>query len=302
MRTCLPPRLKHNDTIGLITPSSPMQAGRLDLGVHYFEQQGFKTRVGRYVHEANRFLAGTDIRRAEDIMDFFMDDEIKAIVAICGGYGSQRLLPLLDLNFIHSHPKWLTGFSDTTALQLGLLSQTGLISCSGFTFRDLVGHPPDPLIQQGLMACLFAENYHVEGAYPIRPGIVKGPLIGGNLSCMNILLGTPFQPNFEQAILLIEDVWAEPYRIDSMLSQLELAGVFQKISGLIWGQFEQCDAHQQPIRDGTIEDIILEWSQRISVPSVKEFPYGHRDRRCVLPLGQEVILDAEKGILSILFH
>jgi muramoyltetrapeptide carboxypeptidase len=113
-------------------------------------------------------------------------------------------------------------------------------------------------------------------------------------------MGTPFQPNFKNSILLLEEVWSEPYKIDSMLSQLELAGVFSQISGLIFGQFERCDAQHFPDRDGTVNDIINEWSNRISVPCIKEFPYGHGDRRCVLPIGKEVVLDAEIGTLTIL--
>src|SRR5690242_20588357 len=110
-----PPPLKIGSTIGLVTPSSPMLPGRLEAGIAYLQNKGFKVKLGNHIHETHRFLAGSDESRAEDIMHFFADKEIKAIVATGGGYGSQRILPYLDYELIHNHPKWVTGFSDTTA-------------------------------------------------------------------------------------------------------------------------------------------------------------------------------------------
>lgn len=300
MRYLYPEPLSSGDTIGLVTPSSPMMPGRLEAGIAYLEEKGFKTKVGRHVHDANRFMAGIDEDRARDMMDFFLDPSVKAIMATGGGYGSQRILPLLDYDVIRKNPKWVTGFSDTTALQAGLLKRAGIVSCTGFVFRDLDNPPVDSLIAKTLMACLSGESYQIEEGVSLRSGIVKGPLVGGNLACISVLMGTPFQPDFKDSILLLEEVWSEPYKIDSMLSQLELAGVFNQISGLIFGQFERCDAQHFPDRDGTVDDIINEWSNRICVPCIKEFPYGHGDRRCVLPIGKEVVLDAEIGILTIL--
>jgi muramoyltetrapeptide carboxypeptidase len=296
----IPPPLKTGDTIGLITPSSPMQDGRLELGIHYLEKKGFKTKVGQYVHKADRFLAGKDEERAQDIMDFFCDPQINAIMATGGGYGSQRILPFLDMKKIKANPKWLVGFSDTTALQLGILSQAGIASCTGFTFRDLEKPILDPFVEKTLMTCLMRQFFEINEGVSIVPGIVQGSLIGGNLDCLCALIGTPYQPNFKKSILLIEEVWAEPYKIDGMLSQLELAGIFHDVAGIIWGSFEQCDAHHFSDRDGTVNDIISEWSRRIAVPSIKDFPYGHQNRRCVLPLGGEVLLDAENVILKII--
>lgn len=222
----IPAPLKPGDTIGLITPSSPMQEGRIELGIQYLEQKGFKTKIGQYVYEANRFLAGKDQDRAQDAMNFFSDPDIHAIMATGGGYGSQRILPFLDMKKIKANPKWLVGFSDTTALQLGVLSQTGMASCTGFTFRDLEKPALDPLIEKTLMACLTRECFEINEGVTVVPGIVQGPLVGGNLGCLCALIGTPYQSNFKKRILLIEEVWAEPYKIDGMLSQLELAGIF----------------------------------------------------------------------------
>lgn len=295
----IPPSLKPGDTIGLITPSSPMRPERLELGLNYLKSKGFQVKLGQHMLDADRFLAGKDVDRANDIMAFFRDDSVHAIMATAGGYGSQRLLPHLDFDFIRAHPKWLTGFSDTTALQLALQTQSGLVTANGFTFRDVDPGEPDPLIDKTLMACLKNEGFTIQEGIPAIPGKAHGTLIGGTLSLLTALMGTPYQPIFKDAILLIEEVFAEPFQVDSMLSQLELAGVFNQISGVIFGQFVFCEPKENPERDGTINQVVQEWVQRINVPCLTEFPYGHGNRRCVLPLGQQVLLDVDACLLKI---
>lgn len=299
MTIIYPKPLKPGDTIGLVTPSSPMFPGRLEAGSAYLKEKGYKIKVGRHVHDNDRFLAGKDTDRAEDINHFFQDPEISAIMATGGGYGAQRILPHLDYDLIRANPKWITGFSDTTALQLGLLSQAGLASCTGFIFNNLDDGPPEALTEKTLMTCLSGESYEISEGKSVHPGTAKGALVGGNLGCMTSLMGTPYQPDFNQTILLIEEVGAEPYIVDMKLSQLDLAGVFEQVSAVIWGEFERCDAKHSPERDGTVEDVIHEWSKKIKKPSIKNFPYGHMKRRCVLPIGKEVILNADTCTLFI---
>lgn len=243
------------------------------------------------MHDGDRFLAGTDSHRAADIMEFVRDPEIKAIMAVAGGYGSQRLLPLLDFDLIKQNPKIITGFSDTTALQLGLLKMAGLVSYTGFTFRDVDKSEIESLVDETLMSCLTGKSVTISEGIAVNPGKVKAPLIGGNLECLIALMGTPYQPDYRGCILLIEDVFAEPYQTDSRLSQLHLAGIFDHAAGVIFGTFSNCIAQHHPDRDGTIQDVVSEWSQKINVPTIKEFPYGHVDRRCMLPIGKEIILD-----------
>ncbi len=299
MNCIIPPHLKPGDTVGFIAPSSPLNLDRLKAGIHYFEQKGFNVKLSAHLKNAERFLAGRDIDRANDIMDFFRDPEIKALIATAGGYGSQRLLSLLDYDYIRAHPKIVTGFSDTTALQLGLLKTANLVTYSGFTLRDTDPGKPDPLVEQTFSACLKGESYQIKEGALVNPGVVNGPLIGGNLALITALMGTPYQPNFKNSILLFEDVWAEPFQIDSRLSQLELAGVFDEVAGIIIGQFEHCISEHYQERDGTIEDVINEWGSRIKVPCIKDFPYGHSDRRCVLAIGGEITLDANNTTIII---
>ena len=300
MRYICPSALTKGDTIGLVTPSSPILQSRLESGISYLKNKGLKVKLGNNLQKSQRFLAGSDEERAEDIMSFFMDEEVKGIMATGGGYGSQRILPLLNYDLIRANPKWVTGFSDTTALQSGLLKKAGLISCSGFVFGDLDNGTPNPSIEQSLMACLANKSFQITEGIMIQSGIAQGPLVGGNLESLISLMGTPYQPDFSNCILLIEDVGAEPYQVDSRLSQLALAGVYEQIAGIVFGQFTHCNAKYFPNRDGTVEDVINEWSSRVRVPCIKEFPYGHMERRYVLPLGKTARLNADSTVLSIL--
>lgn len=290
MNYTIPKPLQMGDTIGLIAPSSPPQPGRLEVGTRYLMDMGFKVKVGKHLHEADRFLAGIDAHRAADFMEFIVDPEIKAIMAIAGGYGSQRLLPLLDFDLVKQNPKIITGFSDTTALQLGLLKMAELVSYTGFTFRDVDKPEVDSLLQKTFIDSLAGKSITISEGVSVNEGTVEAPLIGGNLECLIALMGTPYQPDFQNCILLIEDVFSEPFQTDLRLSQLQLADVFDQISGLIFGTFEGCIARHNPERDGTIHDVINEWSQKINVPTIKEFPYGHIDRRCMLPIGKNITL------------
>ena len=166
-----------------------------------------------------------------------------------------------------------------------------------------MSHPqgqPDSLIDKTLWACLKGELFQIHEGQTVQPGIAKGRLVGGNLESWVSLMGTPYQPEVKNCILLLEDVGAEPYQVDSRLSQLDLAGIFTQVSGVIFGQFIRCTAKYFPKRDGTVDDVIEEWSLRIKVPCVKNFPYGHLSRRCVLPLGKEILLNADQSLLSIL--
>ncbi|OGT36422.1 MAG: hypothetical protein A3F11_00370 [Gammaproteobacteria bacterium RIFCSPHIGHO2_12_FULL_37_14] len=157
-------------------------------------------------------------------MNFFKDPEVKALIATGGGYGSQRLLPLLDYDFIRAHPKIVMGFSDTTALQLGLLKKAGLISYTGFTLADTQNASSESLLEETLTLSLLGKPYEIKEGTPMCLGTVQGPLIGGNLDLIRALIGTSYQPNFEGSILLIEEVRQEPYKIDCGLSQRNRLG------------------------------------------------------------------------------
>ena len=290
-------------TIGLITPSSPLFPGRLKKSVDYFGKAGFSVEVGKHNTKSDRFLAGTDEQRASDIMRFFEEPSVDLIVVTGGGAGSIRTLPLLDIHTIEKNKKPILGFSDTTSLQLGLYSQTNLVSYTGFTCRDIAEFENiNPNIASSLNHCLTKTDYSISGGETINPGNVTGILVGGNLSCLCNLIGTPFQPDFKEKILLIEDVASEPYVLDGLFSQLYLSGIFNSISGLIIGQFMKCEAKFYPERDGSAEDVINDWTKKINVPCINQFPYGHFDERHVIPIGVKANLDAKACCVNISFN
>ncbi len=297
-----PMPLTKGDTIGLITPSSPLMQGRLEAGIQYFEKQGFKVKLGRHNTKCDRFLAGSDEDRADDVMHFFNDKDVKALIATGGGYGSQRILPFLDYDVIRKNPKIVVGSSDTTALQLGLLKQASLVSYTGFTCGDVHDQALDLSIEQTLLSCLTNQSYCVEKGIGVHPGIIEAPLVGGNLECLIALMGTPYQPDFKGSILFIEEVRQEPYKIDCMLSHLDLAGIMDQVVGVVFCQFEKCLANYFPDRDGTVDDVINEWAKRLTVPVIKNFPYGHgSNHQYVLPIGGKVRLDANAHSLAVIF-
>lgn len=290
--------LQPGDTIGIVSPSSPVRSRALEEGIHYLTQKGFNIKLGKHIYDSSRFLAGKDEDRAKDLIDFFADPEIKAIIASRGGQGSQRLLPLINYEIVRNNPKIFVGFSDTTALQLGLLKMVGLETYTGYTLTMQA----DSKIDETLIHCLMGKSYQIEEGLVSTAGIATGPLIGGNLTLLTSLLGTPFQPDFAGCILLIEDVEIEPFKLDGMLSHLCLSGIFNQIAGIIFGQFEQCiplEAHKNE-EMGTAEDVIKEWASKINVPCIMNFPYGHGKRSCVLPIGRMVSLNANECILDVL--
>lgn len=296
-------KIQVGDTIGLITPSSPLFPGRLEASIKYFEEKGYKVKVGKHNKKADRFLAGTDLERAEDIMTFFADEDVKALIVTGGGAGSIRTLPYLDYRIIKDNPKPIIGFSDTTSLQLGIYHKTGNLSYTGFTCRDVAEKEElDPVIESSLDHCVQRTNYSITQGETVNPGLVTAPLLGGNLACLVNLLGTPYAPSFKECIFLFEEVWLEPYVIDGLLSQLWLAGVFDQVAGVVIGNFTRCDSRVYPKRDGTIDDLINDWISKIKVPTIRQFPYGHTDSRNVLPLGQTATLDATNCKLDIIFN
>ena len=294
-------RNSKNLVVGIIAPSSPVPHGLVKPMVAYLKNQGFGIKLGKYLENADLFAAGTDDERAADIMSFFKDPEISVILTTNGGACSLRTLPLLDYEIIRKNPKPIIGYSDATALQLGIYSKTGGISFSGFNCSDIKNDTINDVILTSLTHCLNRENYSMAGGVAIITGYVTAPLIGGNLTCLLNLMGTPYQPDFTGKILLIEDVGIEPYLVEGMFSQLYIAGILSRVSGIVIGKFTECTAKHFSSQKVTTEDVINFWCKRINVPCIRDFPYGHIESRFVFPIGQMASLDATNCKLNILF-
>ncbi len=263
----------------------------------FLSMQGYEPVYGEHAFEYDRFLAGSDDMRANDIMWAFQNKAIDAIMTLRGGYGSARLLDKLDYRLISKNKKPFFGFSDTTALQLALWKKSKLISFSGIQASFLQNHLNTGL-RNSFGISLFQNRMHWTNLTPITQGTTTGILLGGTLSLITSLMGTPYEPDFKKAILVLEDVGEEPYKVDRMLTQLRLAGVFKKISGVVLGDWHNC-VSKNPY-DGDIEAVLNEHFAHLPIPVVKDFPYGHGVKDTVFPIGAKACLNATEGILKIL--
>jgi muramoyltetrapeptide carboxypeptidase len=310
-----PPALKKGDTVGLITPASPPFEMRQTMieAQEKMENLGFRVRFGKHVGEKWGYLAGHDQGRIEDLHDFFLDDEISAIIAIRGGYGSGRLLKYLDYELIRSHPKILLGYSDITSLLLGINKMAGLVTFHGpvavstftdytrkYLFKVLTEKEPVGEIEDAP----YDENLQTSNRiWTINNGTATGPLVGGNLTLLCATLGTPYAPDTAGKILFIEEVGEEPNDLDRYLTQLDNAGKLEVCAGILFDRMS--DVKPADYKPGyysnlSNEEVISDRLSRYSVPACLGFSIGHIANKPTLPLGIKAKLDAGAGKLSIL--
>lgn len=320
METIYPRALRSGDTIAIVVPASPVNRERLDRAIARYEQLGFRIKTYGDLYRQHGYLAGDDTTRAQELMTAFTDPEVAAVFPARGGTGVTRLLDMLDYNAIRRHPKIFAGFSDNTALHLALQSQTGLV-----TFHS--PHPMDGLgVEAGLSdlsdrtywGALLADSYYdstgklKQAGYEVpltqaerkaitqrHAGVARGRLVGGNLALVTALMGTPYEIDTTNNILLLEDVGEPPYRIDRFLSQLKLAGKLDVLSGVLLGQFTDCvPLDEKPSL--TMETIFQDYFGKLGIPVLQNFPTGHCRDNATLPLNVPVELDADSGRLTIL--
>ena len=276
-------------TIGVLDSSSAVSPELLADGISCWEKKGYAVRLSSHLYAQQRFAAGSDEERIEDLHGFFADNDVDIIIEARGGYGSARLLRKIDYDLIVQHKKPLIGLSDTTALQMALLAKAGLISFSGYVMKPRFGRAIMPYTEQSLLDCLAGREQNIAGLetdYCGKP--VEGQLIGGCLSLVVSVIGTPFFPNPDGAVLILEDVSEEPYVLDRMLTQLENANVFDRVAAVVFGVFSNCKAKDP--EDGTVEDVLNEWKKRVKVPVFTGFPYGHQAGSVVWPIGGTGVL------------
>ncbi len=298
-----PPRFALGDTLGLVAPASPPEKPELiDETIARLTSYGFKIKAGQYLRERDSYLAGTDEERAADISACFKDPEVKGIFALRGGYGSCRILPLLDYAAIRANPKPFIGYSDITAMHNAILVKAGLITFHGSngssafqpgneaTCRRLL------LDGEGSTPVLFSRETSLRREIKtVIPGRVTGRLIGGNMTCLLRLIGTPYEPDFRGVILFLEDTGEKAYRVDGMFTHLRLAGILSQIGGLVIGQFD----HADPQEEKRIQDRLQVEAEGIGVPSITGAPIGHFAEQVMLPHGAEVELDAAEGSVKL---
>jgi muramoyltetrapeptide carboxypeptidase len=288
-----PLRLKPGDTIGIVAPASPFDRKTFDQGIRCLESMGFQTRVPDEIFEKNGYLAGSDSHRAGLVMQFFEDHSVNALLCARGGFGSLRILPLLDFNIIRQNPKVFVGHSDITALLAAITAKSRLVTFHGPLVTTLANAPE---MTCSTLLTAISSNAIVElkpaQGITLKAGRARGRVIGGNLTTLCHMLATPFEPRFENHILLLEDRGEAHYRIDRMLFQMKLAGCFKGIAGLVLGSFQDCGS-----LDGIFR-IFEEQFKDMSLPILAGFDVGHGPQNMTMPVGLEATLDADEQILS----
>lgn len=310
-----PPALHEGETIGLITPASPLfEFHRTIIEVREkLHNLGYQTKLGKNIDKKWGYLAGSIEQRVADLHDMFADDQVKAIMTIRGGYGSAQLLPHLDYQLIRKHPKILIGYSDVTSLLLGIHARTGLVTFHGpvavSTFTDYTTRHMKRVLSTTtapieIEDAPYDENLQTSNRiWTYRGGVTEGRLIGGNLTLFQSLLGTPFEPNTEDAIIFLEEVGEEPYDLDRMLHHLKMAGKFDRCRGVIFDKMPSVEpADYKPGFNSTlsVEEIIDLVFKDFDFPVCVGFSLGHIKNKPTMPMGVKARLDADAGHLTLL--
>lgn len=291
----LPASLSPGDNIGIIAPASPFDKEKFLKGIAFLEKIKFKAVFSEKIFEAHGFLAGSDQHRAQMLNSMFADPSINAIWCARGGYGSLRILPLIDYGIIKSNPKVFIGCSDISAILNTFFPKSGLVTFHGPMIESL-GHANQQTIQALYDVFLTDQPLTLksENKFVISSGTASGVVAGGNLTTLCHLTGTPFAPNFSKKILLIEDVGEVPYRIDRMFTQMKLAGSFKQIAGVILGTFKSCGESDQIYR--IVDDAFSDFH----IPILAGFNIGHGEPNLTVPIGIKARLDTDNGSLSFL--
>lgn len=307
-----PPRLRAGNTVGLVKPAGFLaDEFELQLASEAIVAMGLKPKLGPHLASRHGYLAGQDRERAADLNAMYADDEVKAVFAVRGGWGSARILPFLDFATIRANPKLLVGFSDITALHLAFAARAGFPTIHGpnagsawsklsvDAFRELgfEGRLPHYRNAPGDEDRLVQRKGRTR---TIRPGKASGPLLGGNLTVLAAMVGTPYLPSFEGAILFLEDVDEAEYRIDRMLTQLALAGVLRRVAGVVFGQCTNCRASGPSYGGFTLSQVLDQHLKPLNVPAYQGAMFGHVDDQFSLPVGACAEIDADAGTIRLL--
>jgi len=304
--------------VRVVAPSGPFDPGLFEAGLAVLRERfGLSPRMRDDVHSRTGYLAGDDARRAQEWQEAATDQEARALWAARGGYGAMRLLPRIEPGRLLHPPKWVVGFSDITALHAGL-NRAGLVTCHGPVVTQLPRVTPQAL--DHLEALLFglagapgngltpAAGAGLAGTAVIRPGTASGTLLGGSLTILAHLCGTPWLPRFQSAILFLEDIGEKPYRLDRYLTQLRLSRALDGVRGVCVGQLTDCDGPEaEEVVEGDLSGAVTvrELVRALGVPAIEGLPAGHEADNRALPLGSVVTLVApgpgEPGPPRLLF-
>ncbi len=306
-----PPRLRAGDTIALINPSGAVyERAPYQFAAEALQALGFQVREAPNLRARYGQFAGTDAQRAADVNAMFADPAVHGLLAMTGGSGGNRMLPLVDYTLVRRNPKFLGGFSDLTALINAVQAKTGLVTFHApMAYSEWNAFSVDHFkrcVMQAEAMTLTNEKVEDDALVPkagrittIRAGRARGPLVGGNLSVLVAMAGSPYWPRFDGAILLLEDVNEYIYRVDRMISTLALAGALERLAGVVLGAFTHCEPG-----DGfgtlTLDEVFDDHFKGLNVPVFRGAQFGHIKKKWTLPIGLPVEMDAVAGTLRLL--
>ena len=293
--TIKPPRLVKGDVIGVISPAGPVDESGLQPGLNTLERAGFRVGLSSHAYDKRGYLAGEDTARLDELHDMFQDKKIKAIFCARGGYGSMRLLDNIRYDLIRKNPKILVGYSDITALLMAIYKMTGLVSIHGPMVGEFSsGHRGNWESLLRLLSSSQPVELNLTQGSGLVPGKATGILLGGNLSLICHLMGTPFLPPLDGCILFFEEKGEPLYRVDRMLTHLKLSGRLKGIAGMVAGQFEGCDDR------AALEQLFIDRLSDLEIPLATGLPVGHGRENRAVPLGVEAELDVDQMTLSVI--
>ena len=302
MKYKMPPPLHAGDTIAVIAPCSAADEDKVKEGIEYLKDKGFIVKTADNLSEQSGYMAGSDEYRISSFNEFWADNEVKAIFAVRGGYGVQRLLTEIDYDLIGKNPKIFVGYSDISALSSAILAKSGVITFSGPMVASDMGDNFDSYSEEMLWRMLMGqriiENPAGQPLVVYNNGSAEGYIFGGTLTVLLPYLGTPYVPDLEGAILVLEDVGENIGRLDRHFHQLRFQGVFDRISGLVLGEFSDCfEENVDPIEG--LQSILDSALKGYDIPVVMNFAYGHIKKRVTLPIGSRALLTTDPPKISL---
>ena len=289
-----PGPLVRGSRIAVIAPSSPFDHSRFERACETVEERGYNVVLGKNVLNRRGYLAGTESERADDLISALSDSTLSTVICARGGYGSSRLLPFLPFSSLRHNPKIFLGHSDITFLHLAMQATMHWVTFHGPNFIAMSESP-------GLLSSVFDALagkmdfcWSLRREQILKPGTTRGVLTGGNLTCLAHAVGTPYLPDLNGALLLVEDCGEALYRLDRLFTHLKLAGILENLRGLILGQFTDCDEQEK------IWKMVLTQVEPFHFPVLCDLPFGHGPENEVIPFGISFQIDCHDRTLRAL--
>lgn len=298
MELLKPHPLKKGEKIGVVAPAGSVKDEQLASGVEALRRAGFNVELAQGILDRKGYLAGEAENRAKALEGFFQREDVAAIFCARGGFGTVQLLPFLDSRMVRHHPKIFVGYSDATILLNWLLQRCRLVTFHGPMVAMDLARGIAGRSEEFFWGTLEGEkrSWRLQATEAFRPGYAEAEMVGGCLSIVVTTLGTPYEIETAGKILFLEDIGEKPYRLERMLTHLKLAGKFERLAGLVFGTFTNCEGEG----DRDLRDIIRELFDRAPYPVIAGLEAGHGEENLLLPFGVKMALDGKAGSLSLL--